>query len=166
MSPDGTTQAGGFAPGPANGAANWWLACRIGRHLCALPSASVVETMRPLPLQAMARAPRFVAGVSIVRGAPVPVVDAAALFGESATDARRLVIVRVAGRTIALRVDSVLGLRDMPGETLSELPPLLRQANADIVSAIGLLDAELLLFLRAARLVPEETADSEGGQAK
>jgi hypothetical protein len=36
------------------------------------------------------------------------------------------------------------------------LPPLLRDAAVEAVAAIGTLDAELLLFLRTARIVPED----------
>jgi hypothetical protein len=37
-----------------------------------------------------------------------------------------------------------------------QLPPLLRDAAIDVVAAIGILDAEVLFFLRASRLVPED----------
>jgi hypothetical protein len=36
------------------------------------------------------------------------------------------------------------------------MPPLLREAQADVVEAIGVLDAQLLLVLRASRILPEE----------
>ena len=39
--------------------------------------------------------------------------------------------------------------------TMAELPPLLREARSDAVEAIGVRDDELLLVLRATRLVPE-----------
>jgi purine-binding chemotaxis protein CheW len=40
------------------------------------------------------------------------------------------------------------------------MPPLLRGANADVVQAIGTLDAQLLVVLRSSRILPEEVWDA------
>jgi purine-binding chemotaxis protein CheW len=137
-----------------------WLLCRVGRRLCALPLDTVVENFRPLPIMPLPDAPRFVLGVSIIRGAPVPVVDIGSLFGEHETSPQRMVTLRVAGRLVALAVDSVLGVRSLGPESFDELPPLLRDAAGDLVSTIGTLDAELLLFLRTARIAPAALSET------
>jgi purine-binding chemotaxis protein CheW len=131
------------------------LLCRVEGRLFALPLVHVVETMRALPVKAVASAPGFVPGVAIIRGVPVPVVDAAALFGAGRAAATRFVTLRVDQRQIALAVEAVIGVRSVSGETLGEMPPLLRGAQADVVSSIGALDAELLLVLSSARVVPD-----------
>jgi purine-binding chemotaxis protein CheW len=134
-----------------------WLSllCRVDRRVCALPLAQVEETMRPLPVEPMAGAPDFVLGVAIVRGAAVPVVDAAALLGAGRSRPSRLVSLRVERRRVALAVDAVLGVHPVAGESLARLPPLLRDAAGEAVSAVGALDAELLMVLESARLVPD-----------
>jgi purine-binding chemotaxis protein CheW len=132
-----------------------WLLCRVGKRLCALPIDSLVETMRPLPIRPMVQSPPFVLGLCIIRGEPVPVVDTAALLGEREARGGRLVTVRVGERLVALAVDSVIGLRSLGAESGAALPPLLKEAAGDVVAAVGTLDAELLLFLRAARLAPD-----------
>lgn len=143
------------------------LLCRVGTRLCALPLDHVVETMRPLPVEAMADAPGFVLGLSIIRGAPVPVVDGAALVGAGTSQPTRFVTVTTNDRQVALAVDAVLGVRALPADSLLDLPPLLRDADPDVVSAIGVLDAELLLVLRRGRLVPESVwaAVDSGGSS-
>jgi len=139
------------------------LVCRVGSRLCALPVEHVIETMRPLPVEPMAGAPRFVRGLSVIRGVPTPVVDAARLLGvtEEESDLAaapaaggRFVTLRAGERPVALAVDAVLTVRALAEPSLHELPPLLRDAATDVVSAVSVLDAELLLVLRAARLVP------------
>ena len=132
-----------------------WLLCRVGPRLCALPLENVVENLRPLPIEPITDAPRFVLGLSIIRGAPVPVVDIGALFDGQATRPQRMVTLEVDGRRIALVVESVVGIRFLGPDACNALPPLLREACGEVVSAIGTLDAELLLFLRAARIVPD-----------
>lgn len=134
-----------------------WLLCRAGARLCALPIETIVETMRRLPVEPLARAQPFVLGMSVVRGAPVPVVDVAALLGERAANPERLVTLRVGERMVALALDEVLGLRDISG---AAVPPLLQDAAGEVVAAIGALDAELLLVLNTARAIPEAVLDA------
>jgi purine-binding chemotaxis protein CheW len=133
------------------------LICRVRKRLCALPLEHVIETLRPLPIEPVAGAPSIVLGLAVIRGIPLPVVDAGRLFGEEESQPERFVTLVVGARRIALAVDSVLGVRAVMQDSLHALPPLLREADDGVVTAIGLLDAELLLVLRTARLLPEES---------
>jgi purine-binding chemotaxis protein CheW len=136
--------------------ANLILLCRVGSSVCALPIEHVSETMRPLPVEPFAGSPTFVLGLSIIRGSPVPVVDAGRLLG-AAEQPRltRFVTIKVGERRAALAVGAVVGVWSLAATSLDELPPLLREASGDVVAAIGRLDADLLLVLRSARIVPE-----------
>jgi purine-binding chemotaxis protein CheW len=136
-----------------------WLLCRAGR-LLALPLESVVETMRLLPVEPLPGTPRFVAGLCVIRGKPVPVIDAELLFGGRDTRAGRLVTMMIGDRLVALAVQDVLGVRLIDADALSELPPLLEEAAGDAVQAIRTLDGELLLMLSGARLVPDSVLES------
>lgn len=136
-----------------------WLLCRAGRNLCAIPLAHVIEIMRPLPIEAVAGAPRYVLGLCIIRGAAVPVIDTGLLIGAQATRSERLVTIRTGDRTTALAAESVLGIAAIRPETFNELPPLLREAAHETIAALGTLDAELLFLLRTARIVPAELLD-------
>jgi purine-binding chemotaxis protein CheW len=136
-----------------------WLVFRAGAHLCALPLAQVIEIMRPLPIEAVAGAPPYVRGLCVMRGTAVPVVDAGLLIGEARVEAERLVAIRTGDRVIALATETVLGIRMIGAATLAALPPLLGEAARETITAIGMLDAELLLFLRSTRIVPEDVWD-------
>jgi purine-binding chemotaxis protein CheW len=137
----------------AESGADLRLLCRSGKHLYAIPLESVVEVMRILPIERLAGAPPYVRGLSIIRGAPVPVVDIGLLIGNQATQSGRLVTLRAADRIVAIQVETVLGSRAFAGDTFRQLPPLLRDVATETVTAIGSLDAELLLALHSARLV-------------
>lgn len=111
--------------------------------------------MRPLPVTSLAGAPAFVSGMSVVRGHAIPVVDAGALLGSGdAAEPARFVTLKVDGRQVALAVEQVVGIRGLAADSLHGLPQLLHGAGAGLVESIGMLDAELLLVLRAARIVP------------
>lgn len=151
------------------------LLCSVGGRLYAIPVEHVVETMRPLPIEPIAGAPAIVSGLSIVRGEAVPVVDGARLLGSASTSpssssspASRFVAMRVGARRVVLAVDGVVGIRHIPAAALHELPPLLRDAAAEVVDGIGALDAQLLVVLRTFHFVPESLSVAlrgEGGAA-
>lgn len=133
---------------------------RARTRLCALPIAHIFETMRPLPVERVATAPDFVLGVSLIRGSPVPVVDAGALIGASEpADFKRYVTLRSGESGVALAVEEVLGVRDLPDASLKRLPPLLRGASREVLTALGALDAELLSLLKLARTLTDRLAE-------
>lgn len=153
--PAPTGQRGGSSTGvPAP--LGVWLLCRARTRLCALPVERIVETMRPLPAAPFPGAPPFVLGLARIRGAAVPVLDLGGLLGcAEPSQVARFLTLRLDDRRVALAVESVLGLRALSHDLLSELPPLLANAQQDAVVAIGTLDAELLLTLDATRVVPD-----------
>ncbi len=144
-----------------------WLISRVGSLLLALPLEHVVEVMRVPPVETLAGALACVRGVSIIRGLPLPVIDAGLLLSADAAPAERLISLRTAARRFALLVGSVVGVRHFSPEALGEPPPLLRHVAADVISAIGLLDAELVFFLGTTLVVPEALLEppSEAGRA-
>lgn len=134
------------------------LVVMVGTRACAIPLHHVAETMRPLPIQSVAGMPNFVRGVSVVRGTPTPVVDLKALLenSENSLSYGRFVSLKLEERRVVIGVDSVVGLKHLDSAQLGELPPLLRDVNTDLIESFGTRDAELLLVLRAAHIVPDE----------
>jgi purine-binding chemotaxis protein CheW len=132
------------------------LLCRVGTHFCALPIEHVSETMRPLSVVPLAGTPAFVFGLSIIRGSPVPVIDAGQLVGVTGQRRpARFVTIKVNKRSLALAVDAVVGIRTLASDSLRTLDPLLQETGAGAVAAIGVLDAELLAVLQSARIVSD-----------
>jgi purine-binding chemotaxis protein CheW len=133
-----------------------------------LPLAHVSETMRPLPVEPFAGMPPYVLGLAIIRAGPVPVLDAGRLLGAPCLSPTRFVTIKTGGRLAALAVDAVLGIQPLPPGAIAALPALLGEWSAERVGALGALDADLLLVLQAARLVPESVwhgVDAETARA-
>ena len=132
------------------------LLCRVRERLCSLPLQYVIETMRPLPIAALAGMPAFVRGISVVRGVAVPVVDAGAILGtDQLARPTRFVTFRTGEHQVALSVEEVVGVRELTSASFRELPTLLGEAAGEVVHAIGTLDTDLLFALQTARIVPE-----------
>ena len=144
------------------------LLVRAGGWICALPITDVVETMRGLPLRPVAGAPRFIRGLSIIRGALLPVVSLAALLGAeeapltappalaAGQGAGRLVTVRTGERQIALHVDEVIGAKHIDASALALTPPLLSEALPGSTARLGALDGQTLAVLSAARILSDD----------
>lgn len=133
------------------------LLVRIPGAVCAFLLADVIETMRPLPIQPLAEKSEFIQGVARIRGAAVPVVQLTALFqGAPCSDLpTRFVTLRVGQHCVALEVQGVMGVVDLGDHVSGDLPPLLKTARADSIQSLGTLDAEFLVVLDTARLVPD-----------
>jgi purine-binding chemotaxis protein CheW len=125
-------------------------------RLCAVPLTHVIEIMRPLSVEPISDVPPFVQGISIIRGIPTPVVDLGALLGMPNGAADRFVTLRAGERQVALSVDSVLGVRELDVSKIGELPPLLQGASKGAIEAMGALDEQLLVVLRAGWELPDE----------
>jgi purine-binding chemotaxis protein CheW len=138
---------------------NQALFCKVATRLCALPCADIAEIMRRLPIDRVAGAPRFVPGVSIIRGVATPVVDLAILLGSDSSEPAYFVTVALPGRQVALGVDAVLGVRPVVVDKHGALPPLLTGAAPDFVSTMRALDNELLLVLGGVLDVPADVED-------
>jgi purine-binding chemotaxis protein CheW len=131
-----------------------WLLCRAGSHHFALPMQRVVETMRMLPIEPVAGCPPIVRGLSIIRGTPIPVIDAALLFDGQPGQCERLVTVRTGKRTIALATQAVVGVWETADGETDDLPPLL--GNAEAIAGLKTLDQQLVFLLHVARIVPDD----------
>jgi purine-binding chemotaxis protein CheW len=136
-----------------------WLLFRAGTVLCVLPIEHIIESMRVLPRERIAGAPDYILGLSVIRGMPTPVVDVGRIICDRNIAPTRLVAIRSSIGTTALAVDAVLGIATIAPETLGQLPPLLETAATDRIMAVGTQDYELVLFLRAGRMVPDAVLD-------
>ncbi len=133
-----------------------FLICASRSFRVALPLSSVIETLRPLPVDPVGGMPHFVLGLSVIRGEPTPVVDSGLLLSSAPVEKpSRFVTLKAGGRSVALSMDAVIGVRNLAAQALSSLPPLLKGASQEAVQAIGVLDQALLVVLQAARVIPE-----------
>ena len=65
-------------------------------------------------------------------------------------------LVNAGARRVALAVTGVTGVRTLDAAQLQAVPPLVREAAAEHVQLVGTLDADLLIVLSAARLLPAD----------
>jgi purine-binding chemotaxis protein CheW len=129
----------------------------IANWVCAFDLHDVAEVMRPLPTVPLTGMPEWTLGLSLIRGAPLPVVDMRRLLGHPPKGTpERYAVMNAGERRVALAVDRVIGIRWLEASALDLLPPLLRQAGEEVVAALGTVDRHLLMVLEVARVLPGE----------
>jgi len=136
----------------AQGGATLCLLAQTRTQHCALPLTHVDEIMRPLPVERISQAPRFVLGVAIVRGVRSLVIDCGALTRDHADAIHtRWVSVRCGAGNVILAFEAVAGVREVLGLTV--LPALVADAPSEVITELSNLNDKLLLVLRDSRLV-------------
>ena len=121
------------------------LTVRARDRVLAIPAPWVREVMRPTRIEAVAEAPSFVRGATMVRGAVVPVIDLAMLFeGVALEPIARLVSIVCAGRPLALAAGAVLGLERAEALALEPISPWLALGAGPAVELVGRLAGEML----------------------
>lgn len=153
------------------------VAClRVAKEFYALDIMCIKEIIRPLPIVAVPRAPRYVEGVINLRQAVIPIVDLRRRFGftEEVKDAkkRRMVICAIEGRMIGLLADEVTEVCCCSEADLRPTPYYLSGPEAELFPGICRNGDELMMLLDLRKLldsdkpidmaqVHQQTANSE-----
>lgn len=130
---------------------------RLDRQLYALPLENVERALRMVAVTLVPDVPPWVAGVINLHGQVVPVVDLRRRFGFPSKEPAledRLLVVQALEQTVALIVDEVTEVLEVPAHQV-ESPPL-SLADARPVAAVIRRDERLVLVLDATRLLPPE----------
>lgn len=130
-----------------------FLVVQAGDLRCAVPLSLVREIMRPLPIRTVAGLLPAVLGMSVVRGAPIPVVSLSRLLHQPQANATRFVVLRTAGRDCALAVEQVHDIASMSAADWEAMPSLFSRVES--AAEIHAEDQDLVVSLNMARLMAE-----------
>lgn len=125
-------------------------------HLYGVDVASVQEVLRGQPQTRIPLAPDSVAGLINLRGQVLSAVELRARLGlpdRAADQEAMLVVVRIAGETIALLVDSIGAVIDVDEEQFELPPDTLTGPSREFLHGAYKLEDRLLLALDIERAV-------------
>ena len=100
--------------------------------------------------------PEHVLGVINLRGNVIPILNLRKRFGmadQQASDATRIVVMNLHGRTVGVVVDGVSEVLRLSHEDISPTPPSLVRAGKDYVTGLARRKERLLVLLDMARLL-------------
>ncbi|MEV6303610.1 chemotaxis protein CheW [Actinoplanes sp. NPDC051861] len=147
---------------PATGAGVVALVFRAGPLYCALPLDEIVETMRPLRTRPLAGTPPYVRGLTIMRGAPAPVIDVARLLTGVEGEIARYVAVQAGPGLVACATGPVLGVQKIRVAPPEGPAALFTGVSKALIAAVGTVGTDPLLLLRSVGAVPDEVWEAAG----
>ena len=117
-------------------------------------------------------APPALAGITSLRGEVLPIIDLSQLLGAAAPNAEaaepRVVVIRErsgAKRRVGLKVDALLGLRDVPSGGLGEVPAAIAARLGDLVMGVVSDPAPAFAVLSAAGILSSPQLRELAGNA-
>lgn len=103
-------------------------------------------------------APEYIKGIINLRGTIVPVYNLARKFNVldiSPTDSQ-LIITKIGEMLLAVEVEGVEEISDIPVSAISEVPKIIRGAKTSYIKEIAKVEKELLIILDVDSLLTEE----------
>lgn len=139
----------------------------------ALDIMQVQEIIRVTEITAVPKAPAFVKGLMALRNRLIPIIDLRKRFelgaGENGTetDARRIMVVDIAGVLSGILVDSVSEVLTLAKSHIEPPPAIISSAGSSRLRGVGKLDSgdRLLMLLDVAKLVSEDEREQLGQAA-
>ncbi len=132
---------------------------RLGGQLYALPLDHVERALRMVSVTPLPEAPSWVPGVIDLHGRVIPVVDLRQRFDQPPKKLAlddRLLVVQALEQTVALVVDEVTGVLEVPAHQVE--PPADPLSQSRPLVAVVRRDEGLVLVLDATRLLPPTEA--------
>jgi purine-binding chemotaxis protein CheW len=126
----------------------------------AIDAGAVREIARMVHVAPLSGAPEPVEGVVVVRGEPVPVLDLRARLGlppRTRRESDYLIVAAAGGRTVALRVDDVEDVAELPDAAVRGAAGML--SAAPTVAGVARLDDGLLLVHDVDRFLSRSEAE-------
>lgn len=129
----------------------------IGKVEFALDIMRIKEIVKPLKINTIPKAPRFIEGVINLRGKIIPIVDLRKRFGvkipESPLSSERIIIVRLEKKIIGLIVDSVSDVISLGKGDISPPPEIVKGVSAQFIKGLGKIGDRLALLMDLDRIL-------------
>lgn len=121
---------------------------------------SVVREVGPLQrVTRVPRTPRFVEGVTNLRGRVIPVVDLRRRLNlpvTAATKSTRIAVAELEGGQVGMIVDAVLEVLRVPTSSIDSPGLMVSKVDTDYVTGVAKVDQRLIILLDLARVLARE----------
>ena len=122
-----------------------------GINIAAVESIIKIQSITQLP-----QAPRYVKGVTNLRGTVLPVIDLRIRFGLEAQEVNRqtrIIIVTMGDLKVGVVVDGVSEVLRVQDDTIEGLPPMVSTVNSAFLKGIVRLENRLIILLELGKVL-------------
>jgi purine-binding chemotaxis protein CheW len=121
---------------------------------------SVVREVSPVQrVTRVPRTPKYIEGVTNLRGRVIPVVDLRRRLGlpvSAATKSTRIAVAELEGGQVGMIVDAVLEVLRVPQSSIEPPSQLLSKVDAEYVGGVAKVDGRLIILLDLGRVLQRE----------
>lgn len=127
-----------------------------------LYGADITVVREVSPVQRVTRVPRtpkYIEGVTNLRGRVIPVVDLRRRLGlpvTAATKSTRIAVAELEGGQVGMIVDAVLEVLRVPQGSIEPPSQLLSKVDSEYVSGVAKVDGRLIILLDLGRVLQRE----------
>lgn len=132
---------------------------QLGHELYGADIAAVREVGPLQRVTRVPRTPRYIEGVTNLRGRVIPVVDLRRRLGlpvTAATKTTRIAVAELEGGQVGMIVDAVLEVLRVPTESIEPPTQLMSSIDSEYVRGVAKVDGKLIILLDLARVLQRE----------
>ena len=123
---------------------------KLGKESFGVEIATVESIIKMQPITRLPNSPKFIEGVTNLRGRIIPVIDLRKRLGVAATETNsetRIVVVNLDGATVGMVVDSVEEVMHINEEVIEPAPAITISVAAQFIRGIAKTGNELVILL-------------------
>jgi purine-binding chemotaxis protein CheW len=135
----------------------------LGAEYFGVDISTVESIIKMQAITKMPHSPRFVEGVTNLRGKVLPVIDARKRFGMQPQEPdrkSRIIIINVDQREVGLIVDGVSEVLTIGEQTIEKAPPLATTVDSAFITGIAKISDRLVIMLDPAQVLTDQEQES------
>ncbi|HWI51441.1 MAG TPA: chemotaxis protein CheW [Symbiobacteriaceae bacterium] len=132
---------------------------QLGHELYGADISVVREVSSVQRVTRVPRTPKYIDGVTNLRGRVIPVVDLRRRMGlpvSAATKATRIAVAELEGGQVGMIVDAVIEVLRVPQSAIEPPSQLLSKVDSEYVHGVAKVDGRLIILLDLARVLQRE----------
>lgn len=143
-----------------------WVTFQLGDEIYGVLVKNVREILRISNISPVPGAPDYIVGITNIRGNVISVIDGRSrisLASKEHTDLSRMIVMESEDDIVAVVVDRVADIIDLPESMLDSSPKLAKGESSKYISGVISHDDDLIIILDSETFITDEQHDMASG---
>ncbi len=143
-----------------------WVTFQLGQETYAVVVKKVREILRINNISPVPGAPEYIVGITNIRGNVVSVIDGRRRINLSSTeysDLSRMIVMESEDDIVAVVVDKVVNIIDLPESSIESNPKLHKGDNSKYITGVITHSDDLIIILDSEKFITDEQHDMVSG---
>jgi len=139
-----------------------WVTFQLGDEIYGVLVKNVREILRINNISPVPGAPDYIVGITNIRGNVISVIDGRSrinLTSKEHTDLSRMIVMESEDDIVAVVVDRVADIIDLPESIVDSSPKLAKGKNSKYISGVISHDDDLIIILDSEKFITDEQCD-------